>query len=251
MRLVTAGHFDAMKLAGASLDADLTLRSYVVAVGRSSIEVRTDVLQAGRLIHFAHTVMVALSEDMARTVAVAPLDLRAENVFSSAAPPGAGADPFVAERAAMAAAHVRHRRKRRSQSNHLGTRDSAPPGAAEMAELHGVFKSNVQARESGDAAGRLQALRPMGGTEVTSSMVVFSEERNCHGKLFGGFIARHAFEQAYFAAMKFGGALPVPLGFDEMVFERPVSIGDMVRFRAQVVHAADRGPGRPRAVKRS
>eukprot|EP01043_Picozoa_sp_COSAG02_P071380 COSAG02_NODE_13018_length_1459_cov_1.544853_3_plen_63_part_01 len=61
-------------------------------------------------------------------------------------------------------------------------------------------------------------------------MVVFPEERNAHGKLFGGFIAQHAFEQAYCAVFKFTRIAPIPLGFDEMIFERPVSIGDLVKF---------------------
>lgn len=70
--------------------------------------------------------------------------------------------------------------------------------------------------------------------------VIFPEDRNSYGKLFGGFIAQHAFEQAYCTAYTFTGTLPVPLGFDEMIFERPVSIGDLVRFETHVVQTKDR-----------
>lgn len=219
IRLVTAGHFDALKLAPSTLELDLTIRCYCVNVGRSSVEVRTDVLQDDQLIHFAHTVMVALNPSMTQTTAVAPLSLRA--------PPG---DPHVSERAAISASLAEHRAVRRRQSTALH-QDSAPPTPAEMGRLHSLFKAEALARQSGDtAAAQLAHLVPMSSTSITSHMVVFSEEGNAHGKLFGGFIAQHAFEQAYCAVFKFTGTAPIPLGFDEMIFERPVSIGDLVKF---------------------
>jgi acyl-coenzyme A thioesterase 9 len=219
IRLVTAGHFDAMKLAPSTLKLDLTIRCYCVNVGRSSVEVRTDVLQGDQLIHFAHTVMVALNPSMTQTTAVAPLDLRSS-----------GGDPHTSERAAISASLSEHRVVRRRQSTALH-RDSAPPSPPEMAQLHSLFKAEALARQSGDTAtAQLAHLVPMSSTSITSLMVVFPEERNAHGKLFGGFIAQHAFEQAYCAVFKFTGTAPIPLGFDEMIFERPVSIGDLVKF---------------------
>lgn len=219
IRLVTAGHFDAVKLAPSTLTLDLTIRCYCVKVGRSSVEVRTDVHQGGKLIHFAHTVMVALNPSMTHTSVVVPLDMRA-----------LAGDPLVSKRAAISASLAEHRAVRRRQSTAVH-RDSAPPTPAEMAELHSLFKAEALARQSRDTAtAQLAHLVPMSSTSITSQMVVFSEERNAHGKLFGGFIAQHAFEQAYCAAFKFTGAAPIPLGFDEMIFERPVAIGDLVKF---------------------
>ena len=67
-------------------------------------------------------------------------------------------------------------------------------------------------------------------------------QRNVHGKLFGGFVASHAFDLAYFAARYFVRGTPfVPLGLDEAVFVQPVAIGDMVRMSAAVVHCGDDG----------
>jgi acyl-coenzyme A thioesterase 9 len=225
--LVTAGHFDAMKLAPSSLSLNLTVKVYCVKVGRSSIEVRTDVIQGGKLIHFAHTVMVALNSEMTKTVAVCPLDVSDT------------ADSQSSERAAISQDLGRHREARRQQSTALH-QDSAPPLPEEMAELHSLFKATTLAQQSGDTVSEMEDLVPMASTTVTSSMVIFPEDRNLHGKLFGGFIAQHAFEQAYCAAYTFTGTLPVPLGFDEMIFERPVSIGDLVRFETHVVQTKDR-----------
>jgi len=71
--------------------------------------------------------------------------------------------------------------------------------------------------------GKLGKMRSMASTELVSSMIVFAEERNSHGKLFGGFTARHAFDQAYFAAYSLFGEPPTPLGFDQ-VHEDPCTL---------------------------
>eukprot|EP00747_Dinoflagellata_sp_TGD_P181175 gnl/TRDRNA2_/TRDRNA2_34801_c0_seq1.p1 gnl/TRDRNA2_/TRDRNA2_34801_c0~~gnl/TRDRNA2_/TRDRNA2_34801_c0_seq1.p1 ORF type:complete len:266 (+),score=30.00 gnl/TRDRNA2_/TRDRNA2_34801_c0_seq1:56-853(+) len=170
--------------------------------------------------------MVALNPSMTESVAVVPLDVT-----------DTLCDPGVSERAELAVRLGRHRKARREQGMGLHT-NSAPPTPKEVATLHELFKANTQIRRSG--ASELPDLVPMRHTVVESSMVVFSEKRNCHGKLFGGFIAQHAFEQAYFCAYRFTGEVPVPLGFDEMVFERPVSIGDLVRFETQIVQTKER-----------
>jgi len=66
--LVTAGHYHSRKLHKTNIHRDLNLRCYVTFIGKSSMEIRTDVLQvddSGKneiLINFCHTVMVALDK---------------------------------------------------------------------------------------------------------------------------------------------------------------------------------------------
>ena len=67
---------------------------------RRPVQVRTDVLQGDRLIHFAHTVMVALNPAMTATVPVAPLDSTA--IGGAAAGQLAADDPGAAERDSLA-----------------------------------------------------------------------------------------------------------------------------------------------------
>ena len=75
-----------------------------------------------------------------------------------------------------------------------------------------------------------------------SSTVVFPNDRNVHGKAFGGFVIRSAYDLAYLAARYFTRGKPfVPVGFDDAIFVQPVAIGDMVRFTARVVHSGDDG----------
>ena len=60
---------------------------------------------------------------------------------------------------------------------------------------------------------------------------------------------RPADDLAYFAARFFTRGAPfVPVGLDDAVFLQPVSIGDMVRWVARVVHSGDDGIFRVQCV---
>jgi hypothetical protein len=60
---------------------------------------------------------------------------------------------------------------------------------------------------------------------------------------------RRAYELAFAAAFTLAGARPTFLMCDEITFARPVDVGDLLRFRAGVVHTAllRHGPRTPRA----
>ena len=133
--------------------------------------------------------------------------------------------------------------ERKTTSMQLRDAASNPPTAHEMAALHQLHRTNASIMEA--AAGeRHSAARP---DEIeyhthSSVAVVFPEKRNVHGKAFGGFVASSAYDLAYYAARYFVRGAPfVPVGLDEALFMRPVAIGDMVRFKASVVHAGDDG----------
>lgn len=44
---------------------------------------------------------------------------------------------------------------------------------------------------------------PMEDTVVTATMVMHQQDRNIHGKVFGGLLMRNAFEVAYIAVRQF------------------------------------------------
>lgn len=72
--------------------------------------------------------------------------------------------------------------------------------------------------------------------------VVSPDSRNMHGRAFGGFVMRRAYDLGYLAARYFTRGQPfVPLGIDEAIFVLPVAIGDMTRFTARVVHSGEDG----------
>ena len=89
-----------------------------------------------------------------------------------------------------------------------------------------------QARETAE-----RPVKAVRDATFRSSFVVFPEQRNVHGKLFGGFVMEQAYTLAAYAVRFFarGGAV-VPLGIDDAVFNAPVNIGDCVSFCARVVH---------------
>ena len=80
----------------------------------------------------------------------------------------------------------------------------------------------------------------MKDSEMSTVLVVYSEQENRFGSLFGGFIAQNAYELAYLTAFAFNGEVPECAGFDEMIFREAVNIGDLVRFTARVVHTHGR-----------
>jgi acyl-CoA hydrolase/ferredoxin len=70
-----------------------------------------------------------------------------------------------------------------------------------------------------------------------SSTVIFPENRNAHGKLFGGYVMEEAQALAQYSATFLSKGGPIfPLGIDEAVFLQPIAVGDCVTFTARVVH---------------
>ncbi len=79
---------------------------------------------------------------------------------------------------------------------------------------------------------------PMKKTELSKALLMHQQDRNLHGKIFGGFIMREATELGWLCAHLFmGGSLPELLYIDEIMFVSPVEVGSMVNFKAKVVMA--------------
>jgi hypothetical protein len=65
---VTAGHYFSRKIKRTDIAVNVTMRSYITNVGRSSVEVRTDGIQNGEIINVCHTIMVALDHRTGRPI---------------------------------------------------------------------------------------------------------------------------------------------------------------------------------------
>lgn len=59
--------------------------------------------------------------------------------------------------------------------------------------MHSLFRSSQKA----------SSMVPMESTNVTATMVMHQQDRNIHGKVFGGLLLRNAFELAYIAVRQF------------------------------------------------
>lgn len=231
LALVTAGHYDAKWLHPIDICQDLAVRSYVVGVGTSSLEIRTDALQAAKdgreyLVHFCHTVMVATEKFSGKVVAVPPLSLEGVNDL------GGGGK----QRADIVEQNRRERKNRQAMNMSLRGK-SVPPSPDEMDKVHQLFLEAVRIEESGLDEEKGQW---MSKWTFTNSLMIYPEQKNLHGKLFGGFVAQAAYELASFTATAFCGDDPLPLGFDQMLFHQPLAIGDLVLFTSRVVYTEGR-----------
>lgn len=64
----------------------------------------------------------------------------------------------------------------------------------------------------------------MRDTRLENAIICQPQQRNMHGRIFGGFLMRRAFEIAFSTAYVFGGIRPLFLEVDHVDFRRPVSM---------------------------
>jgi acyl-coenzyme A thioesterase 9 len=61
-------------------------------------------------------------------------------------------------------------------------------------------------------------------TSLENSLICHPQQRNIHGRIFGGFLMNRAFELAFSTAYAFAGLVPYFLEVDHVDFLRPVSL---------------------------
>jgi len=85
----------------------------------------------------------------------------------------------------------------------------------------------------------LQQARSVGvlvkDTELQNTMICQPQQRNTSGRVFGGFLMRRGYELAVATAYCFSGSTPRFLWSDEISFQAPVSVGDVLRLDAHVI----------------
>lgn len=74
-------------------------------------------------------------------------------------------------------------------------------------------------------------------TQRENTVIAFPQNRNMHGRIFGGFLLRQAFELAHSTAYLVAGTRPRTEVIDKITFKQPVNVGDLMRFRSSVLHA--------------
>ncbi|RYY37050.1 hypothetical protein EON62_01350 [archaeon] len=138
---------------------------------------------------------------------------------------------------------------RRAQASRRAARESSvvltPPGPLELGKLHTLLTNPPPVRhrlpsgkmvlEDGKTAVYVS------DTGIQSHVITMPQDRNLHGKTFGGNLMRNAFETAWSCAWLATGSLPKFLALDDITFLRPVEVGTLLRFDARLVYA----PGAP------
>jgi acyl-coenzyme A thioesterase 9 len=110
--------------------------------------------------------------------------------------------------------------------------------------VHHLFQE-LSARQGGGGGGGGGGGPPMclmmEDTLLTSSEITMPQDRNVHGKVFGGWLMRRAFETAWAAGWRATGALPKFLALDDISFDHPVEVGTLVRFDARLDYSLGAG----------
>lgn len=125
----------------------------------------------------------------------------------------------------------------------LATLDRLPPTPDELGMVHRLFADlrALRAAGEGPTPARQRHISDgavyVGSTSLESTVVTFPTDRNIHGKAFGGWLLRNAFELAWAAALRFGGSTPEFVAMSDIAFLRPVEIGAVLSFRACVEYA--------------
>ena len=300
---VTAGHYHSRKIHQTDVTNDIILRCYPTHTGTSSMEIRTDALQRDVngneiLVNVCFTSMVAVDKDTLRPIknAIPKLSFRNHrkdannddndddaddnknsNINSKYTSCGEE-ESRQQTRTEMAQQHAQIRKERFATSMQLRHGpSSSPPTQQEMTDIHAlhqrVIMNHHHTRSSSSNADAPRTLSPPLLPHVhqhtyRSSVVIYPEKRNVHGKLFGGFVVEQGHILAQYAAdfylnhacaqtpenpllhadiasenaneKQVRTDRAIPLGLDEAIFLQPISIGDHVTFTARVVHSTPR-----------
>ncbi|KAL7463756.1 hypothetical protein ACHAXS_004111 [Conticribra weissflogii] len=111
------------------------------------------------------------------------------------------------------------------------------------------LKIDVRAGKLLDEAGQLLRMPSladpntilMDQTLQSNAMVAQPQARNLHDRIFGGFLMRRAFELAFATAYMFGGGRPRFLEVDDISFDHPVDVGDLLVFKSRVLYTRPEG----------
>jgi acyl-coenzyme A thioesterase 9 len=190
-----------------SMTEDVTLEGMVTYVGTSSMEVRVDVLQGSATKMSCLFTMVARSQGHA--AAVAPLVCRTK-----------------AERQRFEQGIVNKIRRMEFAKTSLTV---APPTSEEKELVHWLFMNSRQRKPDTEVV-------PMKSTSITSSKIMHPQSRNIHGKIFGGYLMRQAYETAFIASTAFCNQRPSFIALDDNTFLRPVEVGSIMQFIGTVVY---------------
>lgn len=229
MILVTASVDKILLKKPIRVDADLSIVGAATWVGRSSMEIQLEVLQPSQ----------GASEKSDPLALVADFTFVAQDAESGKSAPINQIVPETArEKLLWEKAEARNKLrkiKRTEQKNEIDNKD-----------MNRINKLLAEGRVFVDLpalADRDSIL--IRDTCLQSSIVCQPQQRNIHGRIFGGFLMRKAFELAFSTAYTFAGASPRFVEVDHVDFVKPVDVGNFLRMKSSVLYTELHNPDRP------
>lgn len=213
------------------VDTDLKIAGAVSWVGRSSIELRMQITQSDQDGNSTASDCIALT---ANFTFVARDSKTGKSAAANRLSPETDTEKKLFEEGET---RDRIRKKKR---------DSKKEGH--------VFHGEVQRLKSLLAEGRVFCDLPaladrdsilIRDTGLENSLICHPQQRNLHGRIFGGFLMNRAFELAFSTAYAFVGQMPCFLEVDHVDFLKPVDVGNFLRFQSCVLYTELENPEEP------
>ncbi|CAA7058933.1 unnamed protein product [Microthlaspi erraticum] len=219
--LVTASVHKIVLKKSISVNTDLKIVASVIWVGRSSIEIQLEVMQSELEDANASSDSVALTANF--------IFVARDSKTGKAAPINRLSPETELEKVLFEEAEARNNLRKKKRGGERREFD------------HGEYKKLGALLAEGRIFSDMPALADRNSillkdTRLENSLICQPQQRNIHGRIFGGFLMHRAFELAFSTAYTFAGLVPYFLEVDHVDFLRPVDVGDFLRFKSCVLY---------------
>ncbi|ESQ32477.1 hypothetical protein EUTSA_v10004228mg [Eutrema salsugineum] len=209
--LVTASVHKIVLKKPISVDIDLKIVASVIWVGRSSIEIQLEVMQPEPELEGVN----ASSDSVALTANF--IFVARDSKTGKAAPINRLSPETELEKLLFEEAEARNNLRKKKRGGERKEFDHREYKKLEALLAEGRIFSDMPA-----LADRNSIL--LKDTRLENSLICQPQQRNIHGRIFGGFLMHRAFELAFSTAYTFAGLVPYFLEVDHVDFLRPVCI---------------------------
>ncbi|XP_004287159.1 PREDICTED: acyl-coenzyme A thioesterase 9, mitochondrial-like [Fragaria vesca subsp. vesca] len=210
-------------------DIDLNLVGAVAWVGKSSMEIQLEVNQS--------TDGTPSSSDSVALIANFTFVARDSNTGKSA-PVNKITPETEKEKLLWEAADTRNKMRKKMRGEHKLDIEDKDKNRLNALLAEGRVFCDMPALADRDSI----LIRD---TCLQNSFICQPQQRNIHGRIFGGFLMRRAFELAFSTTYAFAGAAPHFLEVDHVDFVRPVDVGNFLRLKSCVLYTELENPSEP------
>ncbi|KAL3506902.1 hypothetical protein ACH5RR_032284 [Cinchona calisaya] len=212
------------------VDTDLTITGAVTWVGRSSLEIQMEVTQSA----------IETSDASDSLALTANFTFVARDYKTGKSAPVNQISPET-ERERLLWKEAEERNQMRKKKR--GEKKQGIENGEEVKRLNELLAEGRIFCDMPALADRDSIL--IRDTCLQNSLVCQPQQRNIHGRIFGGFLMRRAFELAFATAYTFAGTAPCFVEVDHVDFLKPVDVGNFLRFKSCVLYTELENPDQP------
>ncbi|XP_020539250.2 acyl-coenzyme A thioesterase 9, mitochondrial isoform X2 [Jatropha curcas] len=200
-----------------SVDIDLKIVGSVIWVGRSSIEIQLEIIQSTKE-----------GSDASDSVALTAnfIFVARDSKTGKAAPVNYLSAETEKEKSLFEEAEARNKMRKRKRVEERKDYENGGVNRLEALLAEGRIFCDMPALADRDSI----LLRD---TRLENSLICQPQQRNIHGRIFGGFLMHRAFELAFSTAYAFAGLVPYFLEVDHVDFLRPIVIPTVSHLHAR------------------